>query len=169
MCPFNAGATSLGSIAHKLQYIPTHCLESTTDVMPNTNFLAQYQQDEHLTKTDSHHTWLTYTNSLTLCHQHQHHLPNNLPCNDISALPTNPSLCQYHHCTPPMVHHVLSTATSHCKLCQTPCHTLNHAVHATFSVASTQFGPFLEFHNIWLITCEIKIWLLRIGRGPLSF
>ena len=37
------------------------------------------------------------------------------------------------------------------------------------AVSSTLFGPFLEFHNIWLITCKIKIWLLRVGRGPLSF
>jgi hypothetical protein len=37
------------------------------------------------------------------------------------------------------------------------------------SVASTRFGPFLELRYIWLITCEIKIRLLRVGRGPLAF
>ena len=37
------------------------------------------------------------------------------------------------------------------------------------SVASTRFGPFLELCYIWLITCEIKIRLLSVGRGPLAF
>ena len=37
------------------------------------------------------------------------------------------------------------------------------------SVASTRFGPFLELRYIWPITCEIKIRLLRVGRGPLAF
>ena len=94
-------------------------------------------------------------------------------------------------CIPSHAQHFLRLATSHSTmpiampwLCESCSHCLPNmrqplwlalilwtimSIVTHISVASTWFGPFLEFHYIWLITCEIKIRLLRVGRGPLAF